>query len=212
MEIEFAGLILSEPVTAFGNLVLASVCYYAYRQVKRVANMPGKESWGYFFLTLGSATFIGIFTHLFSHYNPHGLRLVGWALSGLTAYFAQAASIEQLTRRKTGPLMLISKIEFVLFLIGLYWFQVFGVVLVVTVISLLTVLGIQTYGYFSRVLKGSEIILAGFVISALTAFARLLNLSLHPIWFNHHDVAHLMMIFAVLTIMVGVKRAAEAVE
>ena len=211
MEFNVAGIILSEPVTAFGNLILAAVNLYAYFQVKKLPDFPGRTSWSYFFLCLGSATFLGVFSHLFSHYDPMWIRLIGWGFSGLTAYFAQVASIEQLTEKKTGPLMLFSKIEFVLFLIALYWFQTFGVVLVVTVISLLVVLGVQSYGFLSKVLEGSQLILLGFVVSALTAVGRLLNLSIHPIWFNHHDVAHLMMVFAALLIFFGVKKASKTI-
>ncbi len=211
MEFEFAGVIFSEPVTAFGNLILAAVCVYSFLQVRKVEDFSGKVPWSYFFLSLGTATFIGVFTHLFSHYNPTWLRLIGWCFSGLTAYFAQAASIQQLTKEKTGTLMLISKVEFVLFLIALYWFQTFGVVLVITVISLLTVLGVQGYGVISSVLKGSEWILIGFIVSALTAVGRLMNLSIHPVWFNHHDVAHLLMVFAALLILFGVKKASKVI-
>ncbi|MDW3194736.1 MAG: hypothetical protein R8G66_20320 [Cytophagales bacterium] len=210
MEIELFGLILSEPVTAFGNLLLAMVCFYAFRQTKSLASTHGISAWSYFFLTLGASTFIGIFSHLFSSYDVQWLKLFGWVFAGLTAYFTQTASVEQVTKQKTGTGMWMVKVQLVLFFIALFWFRVFEVVLVTTVISLLTVLLLQAYGYWKKLVKGSELIIFGFVISVLTAVGRLMNLSIHPIWFNHHDVAHLLMIVACLVILAGVKRAAHS--
>ncbi len=210
MQIELFGLILSEPVTAFGNLLLAAACFYAFRQIRQVANTYGTVAWSYFFLTLGASTFIGIFSHLFSSYEVQWLKLFGWVFGGLTAYFAQSASIEQITKKRTGTGMLLVKIQLVLFFIALIWFRVFDVVLVTTVVSLLTVLILQTYGYLGKVVLGSQLIIFGFIISVLTAVGRLMNLSIHPVWFNHHDVAHLLMIVACFVILAGVKRAAGA--
>ena len=209
MEYEVGGVILSELVTAFTNLILAAICFYAFKVSKAISDYPGRASWSYFFLTLGAATFIGFFTHLFSAYDIHYFRLVGWVFSGMAAYFTQVASIEQVSGKKTGLFILISKIEFVLFLIMLYYFQTFEVVLVITVIALLVVLSIHGYGFVSKVLRGSELILLGFIISALTAVARLLKVSFHPIYFNYHDVAHLMMMVAAFVILAGVKQAAH---
>jgi len=211
MEFELGGIIFSEPVTAFTNLILACLCLYAYLNARKAKHYSGLISWSFFFLSLGIATFVGVFSHLFSAYDIHYLRLSGWAVSGATAYFAQVASIEQLTGKKTGLPILISKIEFVLFLIALWNFQSFQVVLVVTVISLLVVLSIHGYGFVSKVLKGSELILLGFIISALTAVMRLLNLSFHPVYFNHHDVAHVLMMVAAVVILTGVRRAGQVV-
>ena len=209
MEFEIGGVVFSEPVTAFTKLILAAICFYAFRISKGISSYPGKSSWSAFFLTLGLATFIGFFTHLFSAYEIHYLRLIGWVFSGMAAYFTQVASIEQLSGKKTGFFMLVSKIEFVSFLILLYYFQTFEVVLVITVIALLVVLSIHGYGFISKVLKGSELILLGFIISALTAVARLLKISFHPIYFNYHDVAHLMMMVAAFVILAGVKQASQ---
>lgn len=108
--------------------------------------------------------------------------------------------------------MLLVKIQLVFFFMALFWFQVFTVVLATTVISLLTVLGLQFYGFLSKLVVGSEIIILGFILSALTAVGRLFNLSIHPVWFNHHDVAHLFMIFSSLVILIGVKKAAIAAQ
>lgn len=209
MEIEFLGLILSEPVTAFGNLILAATCFYAFRQIKTVASTFGTDAWSYFFLTLGASTFIGIFSHLFSSYDIQWLKLFGWVFGGMTAYFAQSATIEQLTKKKTGRGMLLVKVQLMLFFMALAWFRVFEVVLVTTVISLLTVLTLQAYGYLRNLVQGSELIIIGFIISVLTAVGRLMNLSIHPVWFNHHDVAHLLMIVGCIVILGGVKRAAS---
>ena len=208
MQFELFGLTLSEPVTAFGNVLLALTCYYGFREVKRLPLSPGIAPWAYFFLTLGASTFIGIFSHLFSTYEVHWFKVSGWIFSGFTAFYAQSGSYEQITGKKVGRSMLLIKIQLVLFLIALLWFQVFGVVLVTTVISLLTVLCLQTYGYLRKIVLGSELIILGFIISILTAIGRLLNLSIHPIWFNHHDVAHLLMIVACLVILFGVRKAA----
>ncbi len=207
MHFEWFGIVFSEPVTAVTNFILAGICFFAYVKARSIMAYPGHRSWLYFFIALGLATFIGFFTHLLSDYSIHWLRLIGWVFSGLAAYFAQVASIEQVTKKNTGPFILASKIEFVSFLIGLWTFQTFEVVLVVTVISLLVVLSVHTYGYFSKLLLGSELILLGFIISALTAVARLLKVSFHPVYFNYHDVAHLMMMIAALVILSGVKRA-----
>lgn len=211
MKFELAGLVFSEPITALGNFLLALACFYAFRETKRVPSFFGSSSWGYFFLALGSSTFIGVFSHLFSSYDVIALKLFGWVFSGLTAYFAQVASLEQLTKKKTGKLIFVSKVEFVLFLIALYWFQTFTVVLFVTVISLLTVIVIHSYGIITKSIGGSQLILVGFIASALTAVGRLFNLSIDPVWFNHHDVAHLFMIVSALIILAGVKKAAHSI-
>jgi len=207
MEFEFLGLTFSEPITALTNLGIALICLYAYLQASKVSSYPGHRSWLYFFASLGLTTFMGFFSHLFSSYDIHWFRVSGWIFGGLAAYFSQVASIEQVTKKNTGILMWLSKFEFVSFLIALFWFQKFEVVLVITVIALLIVLAIHTYGYFSKILLGSELILIGFIISALTAVARLLKVSFHPVYFNYHDVAHLMMMVAALIILMGVRRA-----
>lgn len=210
MQIELFGLILSEPVTAFGNLLLAATCYYGFRELKKVSVSYGTAAWSFFFVTLGASTFIGIFSHLFSSYDVQWLKLFGWVFGGFTAYFAQSASVEQVTKKKTGFGMLLVKVQLILFFIALMWFRVFEVVLVTTVVSLLTVLTLQAYGFFSKLVQGSEVIILGFIISMLTAVGRLMNLSIHPVWFNHHDVAHLLMILSCLVILAGVKRAARS--
>ncbi len=210
MQIELFGLILSEPVTAFGNLLLAFTCYYAFKQIKNVSPTHGTVAWSYFFVALGASTFIGIFSHLLSSYEMQWLKLFGWVFGGLTAYFAQTATMEQISKKKTGTGMLLIKVQLVLFFIALFWFQVFEVVLATTVLSLLTVLILQAYGYLSKLVLGGELIIFGFIISALTAVGRLMKLSIHPIWFNHHDVAHLLMILGCLVIMRGVMRAAKS--
>ena len=210
MEFEFAGLTISEPITGVGNFLIAGVCFYAFLQTRKLKSFPGKVSWSYFFLSLALSTFIGAFSHLFSSYEILALKLSGWFFSIFTAYFAQVSAIQQLTGKPTGTFVLISKVEVVLFLIAIYFFKVFEVVLIASVVSILVAITIHAYGYLSKVMIGSEIILLGFVLCSLTAIARLLNLSVHPIWFNHHDVAHLMMVGAAMVMLWGVKRASFA--
>ena len=209
MEFKLWGVIFFEPVTAFTKLILAAICLYAFKISKGIANYPGRSSWSYFFLTLGLATFIGFFTHLLSEYEIYYLRLLGWVFGGMAAYFTQSASIEQLSGKRTGFFILLAKIEFVFFLIVLYYFQMFEVVLVITVIAILIVLFIHVYGLVSKILKGNELIVLGFLISALTAVARILKVSFHPVYFNYHDVAHLMMMVAIFVILAGVKQAVQ---
>ena len=204
---EFQGIILSEPITAFTNLLLAVLCTYAYFQVKIYSDFNGRTSWGYFFLFLGISTLAGAFAHLFSAYDMLAVNLFGWSFSGFSAYHGINASIEQLTGKVTGLNSFLTKITFVLFLITLFWLKVFAVVLVITIIFIVVTVTIQGYGSVTKKLKGSGLILIGFLLATITAVLRLLKISIDPQWVNHHDVAHILMMVVIWLILRGVRKA-----
>jgi hypothetical protein len=94
-DLPVGSLVIEEPVAVLTNILLASVCFWVYRRIKReLSGHPVNRLYARFFLVMSAATLLGgIFGHAFCGTLGIAWKLPGWLLSMVAVMFAERASI-----------------------------------------------------------------------------------------------------------------------
>ena len=194
--IEIGRFLIRAPVTAGTSLALAVQCTLYFSSL-RAGREARSRLWSGFFLMMAIATFAGVVKHGFRHeLSETGLLMVLWASSltgGISTYYAQRATAvthapEHLKRRFDR----LFQIQLLVFLVGNVVLGPQMLLLVVnTAAGLFPVIGVEVMA-LCRGRPGSGWIASGLSLSILTGAVYVVGLSIGP-WFNHIDIAHLLM-------------------
>lgn len=193
------GLRINEPITTLTDLVIAFVCYLAYRRLGKL-NLKGRV-YGflkYYFLTMCAVTIVsGLLGHAFYGYFSVRWKLMGWLVSMVSITLLEYASVEyvrplignRLSRFFSG-FVLAELVLFIYLLMetGLFLYvavhMAFGLILIVASLHL--------YVYMKRKNKGSVLFLIAVVLSAVSAIIFMNQWGLGK-WFNHMDISHVFL-------------------
>lgn len=189
---KFLGLNLQEPMVFITDQLVALLCgICAYKLNKHSSKTT--TYWAVFFLILGISTMVGGFAHLFWQYTGIYLKMVSWFLAGGVTFYAQLATAEMLNDRAKPLLRRMALLELGVFLVCLSIFRDFMVVIVNSIVGLFLIVAMtHIYQYVKLREVGSGWIFFGLLIILATPAIHIAQISPHR-WFNHMDLAHLIL-------------------
>lgn len=206
-EVEIAGIIVRDPITAITNLaIFAFGLIYFRRLTKHDLEYPNKN-WNYFFLFIGLSSFLGVFVHGFSYYMTPGFHFHLWWLMGVVqgagVSFAQFGVGSNVFMKRKSLVGILVIAQFLAFAGIMYFSGSFEIAKIHIAVGLIP---IMIY-YVFQGMKGlrAEIFVAtGIGVSALTAVVHSLKISLSQ-WFNYNDISHLLIVTSLVLMYHGVR-------
>ena len=194
-----------EPVTSLTDVIVGVICFYAFWKMKK-ANLLGRKfsylKW--YFMLMGIATCIGgLIGHGFLYlFNDHW-RLVGWITSMIAVMLIERSSIEHASKLMHPTLgkvfLFINIVELLTLMILTIYNLHFKFVELHTVYGFIVVVfSFHLFTYIKTKDKGSLQMIYTVLTLLLAMYAFNKPVVLHE-WFNHRDLAHVVM--AVATFM-----------
>lgn len=203
------GLRIDEPITVLTDLLVVTVCVFAY--IKTKSNNQAKEVtlYRWFLLITGVSTFISaIIGHAFLYQFGFNAKIYGWVTGIVSIVLAQLAALynarEVLGEKKFKLLFWINIIEIVLALVLL--FSVFSFVIVEVHSALGLVLTVALLEYINYKQTKSELskhMMIGVGIAVLAVLCHIFKLAF-SVWFNHMDLSHMIIAVAVFVMYKGI--------
>lgn len=203
--VEWFGITILEPFTAFTNLLIAAVCFFALYGLKK--NKPAEnfaqQSLQLFFLLIAFATIIGgVVGHSFIYITGLYGKIPGWYLS-----MAGVVAFERSVIAHSRPLMhpLVGKFFSVLNIAEVLTFMIlsfatlnFSFVEAHAAYGLFVVVFcFELYVYLKTKNDSFKYIATATLFGLTAALCHAFKLSINY-WFNYNDVSHLFMAVAVL--------------
>ncbi len=206
--IEVAGLTIRAPVTAGTNLLLAGQCLLYYRSL-RSSRAPAATLWGAFFLLMSSSGGGGAGTSRFRvDLAVDQLALGRWRWKrggGVSTYFAPRATARMHAGKRWG--VAIERLVALQLLVFVSMNVVVGpeIMLVIanSALGLIPVIVVEETAARPGHTTGVWIA-RGLSLSMLTGAVYVVGFSFGP-WFNHIDVAHVLMGGSFYLILRGVR-------
>ncbi len=168
------------------------------------------RSWSGFFFFLSLATLLGVAKHGIPQYlGETGSALTDFILSlaaGLAVLHAEAATIQAHVRAPSLRRWLRRAAlgKFALFVVGTALTASFPLVILDTALGLVPVT-LAEWAAFRRGQRSAGWVAGGVAFSSSAALVYLLNVPSHT-WFDHRDLAHVLMMVTLLLIFQGVRR------
>ncbi len=203
------GIIISEPVTAATDLLLAWFCIYSFLKLKLPSeSKPLLKFWRLFFLFLGISTAFGGLLHGLKLYINadiyKGIRIGMNLCSIVSSYFLLLASAEMLDngnasrKKKVRIFVQITTILISAITIANNEFSL--IVIYAGVVVLLTI--ILNYLDFKKGEPGAQDVALGFGISLFSIIVFKLHISIHE-YFNFNDISHIIMLISLYYVFLG---------
>lgn len=214
-DIELFGIRLQEPITTLTDVVVAGVCLYAWYKLRN-PKKPGKAHLylRLYFLTMAVATFVaGVVGHGFLYFFGEDWRLIGWYTSMVSIMFIERSSIEyakSLLRPGIGKFFLaMNLIELATLMVVTAIYMHFRFVEFHGLYGMLgIVFSFHLFIFMKTRDAGSKHILQAIGILAIAIVV--FNVPIVPhVWFNHRDLAHVLMAIATLFFLKGALNMGE---
>lgn len=193
------GLRLSEPVTTITDLIISTVCFYAYFRLTRLVERQKLHQYlRFYFLSTGIAIFVGgIIGHGFLYMFSFTWKLPGWLISMLSVALIERASIEY-ARKFISPslgktLAWLNILELITFTVLTFSSLNFLFVQIYATFGLLVVVTSLNIFIYSRTRdRGSKLFLiaVGYAVLAALVFMNKWSINM---WFNSLDLSHVLL-------------------
>jgi len=191
---------IGEPITTITDLLVATVCFYAYAKLGRQQDFAAKRYFRLYFLFLGIATFWGgLITHASIYYLSQTWKVPGWISStwsvSLLAWAMAEYNIgivkEWISGMKALILLeLLAVMAITIYTVEFKWaggHSAFGLFLIVTTLAVMS--------YRRNKDDGSRWMLYGIGVFLLSGITFAAKLSIHT-WFNYVDLTHVFLAIA----------------
>lgn len=203
---------IHEPVGVFTDFIITVLCFYFYLTLNRTPkNSKSINNWKYFFLFVGVASLVGGCAHgFFAIHQGFGYKsfwLTMQALNVCSVYCAQQATLNSALQSSTKKKFwdLSYRLQLILFLTAVFIFHNFLVVIIDSALGLFPIMIVH---FIDAKRNNNNLWIAfGIVVLCITAVVHATKLSFHT-YFNHLDLAHVLIIINLSLIFVGVKRKA----
>ena len=210
--IEIFGTTIMEPVVTLTDLTITAVCVYAFIQLKKL-DKPGKvhRYIRWYFGIMAIATLMGgVLGHAFQNQISLGWKLPGWLISMLAIMAIERVSImhaKPILNKKLGKIISIANIvEIIIFAVLAFTTLNFFFVQIHSAYGLgLVVLPIHFYVYWKTRNEGSRIFFLSVLFATLAAVFYTSKIGLHK-WFNHLDLAHIVMAISLYSLYRGARK------
>lgn len=211
-DIFILGLRIQEPITTLTDVFVTIVCFYAVAKTQKKLDAGSLRNYfSYYFLLMGLSTLFGGFCgHAFQYELGLTGKLPGWLISTAAILLFALATIKltspllskKVRNALSALIILESVVSFILIakthdLKYVQFHATFGLLLVST--SLHAIMAVK------KLNEGSKYILAGVGVSAIMAIIFNLQIAISK-WFNHMDIAHVLMGLTILLFLKGVLR------
>ena len=207
--IEVWNIRIDEPITAFTDLLLAAVCFYAFIRLRQ-QDHAGRIQWYFknYFLTLGlGSVFGGLIGHAFLYNCTPQWKLISWVFILLSVAFIVHALME-LAKPLVRPIFTRLAVSFNLFVLVLalfftVWTMAFSPVKYYTIFGMLIVVGSLSFYIFQKTgNKGTARFMVAVGLGVISAFVFSYGWGFGP-WFNHNDVSHIILSFSAVIFYKG---------
>lgn len=203
IEFEIWGFQLLEPMALILNLIMAFQSFLYHKKIKGNFTSQFSIYFGKFFLLASVSFFFASWSHLFYNYLGMSGKMPGFASTIIAIGMLEYAMV--IYHYPKGNNLLNSIIFFLTTgTFGLLIFELtFLWVAIHTAIGIIFFLGIP---FSIRILKGTDKVgffFWGFISMLITIPTELFRLNLH-LWFQHQDISHILMIFALYCFFKGV--------
>jgi hypothetical protein len=197
---------LYEPVTYLTNLVLAMCCFY-WAHVLRTGRSVRERAFVYFFFCMGVSMFLGGLSHLlYGYFEYYTWRRPAWLFTGFAVFAAQMGVIEQANKNWHRNLTIMALLQLmaysalIIFDCHFIWVKINATIGITGVVILS-----QAYLWLARREPHAGKMALGFSLNILALPIHGLQLGLHPVYFNHNDVAHVLMILCFYLVFLGAR-------
>jgi hypothetical protein len=212
--IHIASFAIHEPVTTVTDFIISGLCVYFYFQLNPLSNKSSSTTyWKYFYGLMALGSFIGGCAHAFFEIHEGVSYKTFWlsmqVLNMLAMYYMQQATFNSALLDSNKKLYWKKSylIQILIAIIAVFVFQNFLVVVINNAITLIPVMII----HFSASKTNKEYLWIAYGITVLfiTAGVNLTKLSLHD-YFNHLDLAHVLIMINLYIMFIGVRKKAIA--
>ncbi len=200
---------IHEPVTVLTDYIMTSLCIYFYLQLSRIFKTDNATKyWKYFYAYMALSSFMGGCSHAFFAIHQGAGYKTFWlgmqALNIFSVYCMQQATFYSVLQKsaKRRYWNISYHIQLILSVIAVFMFHNFLVVIINTAIALIPIMIIHFKN--SERKKENLWIAYGIVVLFITAAVNVSKLTLHK-YFNHLDLAHVLIMINLSVMFVGVK-------
>lgn len=198
-------------------------CFYKL-SLKRETLSKAGNWFRYMFLMMGIAVFLGAFLgHGFQYLLGYEAKYPGWIISMWgVACFERSAILfagERVSARLGKIMSLANVVElilfhgFIIFSQLLFSFDAFYLVEVHAAYGLIAIaFPLHFIVYRQTRSRSSKLVLIGIAIAASAVVVHLTHFYLHPVWFNYHDVSHVILTIATVVYYLAAKGMVKAGE
>ncbi len=223
--IDILGLRVDEPITMLTDVLVTVVCWYAFYKLGKMKDPMNGGPTGAsrasilrlvrgYFLTMGMATLLGgVIGHSFNYALSIYWKIPGWYVSMFSVALLERASIFHafpLIRPSLARFFaVVNIVELLFFLVISVATMNFYFVMGHAAYGILIVTGgFQGYVFYRTRHEGSRLFLMGIIMSTIGALFFVMQWA-PSIWFNHMDIAHVMMAVACWYFYLGGKKIVE---
>ena len=199
---------LLEPITFFGDLLIAAFCFYfAYKILKMNTKVSFYNYWRWFFISFGIAIIIGGIGHLLYNYTGAFGKWFGWLGSLISLIFLEIAFISLYPNPKVNKILyIISYIKLLLMFVIELLILSYGDIdknqaLGLIVPSINSIIGIGIYaGYFGFYYQKArdenfKYFWVGVLVLVPTCFVQIFKINPHP-YFDRNDLSHIILMLS----------------
>jgi len=204
--IDIFGFHLMEPVTVITDLLVAGVCFYAWHQIKKMNPKTKAQLYTQIFMLLmGIAATLGaILGHGLIHIVHPLFKIPGWYFSMFSIAFIERAAISQasatMPKRIASFFLKLNIVELIILCIIVIATIEFKYVEFHSAYGfLIVVLFFHAYNFKKTKNKGSRLMLLNTILLLIAVFIFNYPVVLHT-FFNHRDLAHIVMACSIYVI------------
>jgi len=201
------GIRVQEAMNVLTDIFLATVSFYAYYKLPKTTDRA-QNLMKWYFLIFGLGALIGgIVGHAFLYAYSNYWRLLGWSFTALSALILELAALEQakdlLKPSFAKALKPFIYVEFVVIIILTALDVDFKYITIHSAIAMMLVFTpIQIYVYRKTKNLGSKYMLYSVLVLISTLAVFKIPIVIHQ-WFNHKDLAHVVVALSVLFMLKG---------
>lgn len=212
--IYIASVAIHEPITTVTDFIISGLCVYFYFKLNKLpANNRSTNYWKYFYGFMALGSFIGGCAHAFFEFHVGFGYKTFWlsmqVLNMLAIYCMQHATLSSalVHSNKKSYWKKSYLVQALIAIVAVFVFQNFLVVVINNAVALIPIMIIHFRA--SKTNKLNLWIAYGIAVLFVTAGVNLAKLSLHD-YFNHLDLAHVLIMINLYLMFTGVKRKAIA--
>ncbi len=210
-DVYIGSLRVQEPVTVATDLLVVLTGLYVFFTTQSTEQNRYVKLYRYFFLVTSLSTFVSaVIGHAFLYRFDFSAKIYGWLLGTASIAFAQFASLyhaQQKIKSQTFVyLFWFNIIETLITYVLLFVVFKFVVVEIYSAIGLLLIVVPLELLYYKKTKSPlSKYVLIGIGVAVLSIICHVLKIA-YSVWFNHMDLAHIIMAISVLTMGIGLKK------
>lgn len=225
--VEWFGMQIMRPNNLITNLVVGvvGVCLFIWLGKKNTGKDPYLTHWQWFFLLVGLGGATGGVAHALNYDFPQlrhtYIHKVAWTLGGIGLFLGERACISFLPNKSVRSILFkVVFVKLICYIFLLYYSQlylkdVFNHFFIVVTNTALAMLGVifstHVYSYLKNNNPGSIYVMAGILPLLLTVVLYVNKISL-SIWFDFNDISHLLEIFCIVMVYLGVIKGYPYIE